>query len=503
MLKDQNMQNEKYRKLCRAAFFVIVGLAFLSVFIYNYYTPMLSDDFSYGLQVRKAHSFADLIRQEYEQYLNWNGRSVVHLLLRITLSLPTILFKFSNSIVFTILLLLMYLNIESRKKHDLFVLLISLMGLWLFTVDFRQTVLWQTGACNYLWGSTIILGFMTLAEKLHEKEVRTGKTLKNIPVFIGFFVFGVAAGWCNENTSGAALLFILYLHVRCRIRTGKLSPLLLCAAAGNIAGLFIMVSAPGNAIRSSYRTELHSGLVGLSARFMNITMTIRDYFFILIVVFFAEMIVLILQAQDGRDKDLKKRLERPLLFAFLFLAASYALLLTSATQPRAFFGAGLFLLVAVIQGMQECMLSEKQAGKSVLMRSACWSVLAFLLLHFTFTYIECGGNLVRIKRDVNERFAYIEEQKAAGEEDITVAQVHPSFFNDYSAIEEMELSEAWQYWTNVGYAEYFEVSTVCAIPYDDWAVMTGRETQEEADISRAIEEEDELQGERRILIPGF
>jgi hypothetical protein len=33
--------------------------------------------------------------------------------------------------------------------------------------------------------------------------------------------------------------------------------------------------------------------------------------------------------------------------------------------------------------------------------------------------------------------------------------------------------------------------------------MTGRETQEEADISRAIEEEDELQGERRILIPGF
>ena len=38
----------------------------------------------------------------------------------------------------------------------------------------------------------------------------------------------------------------------------------------------------------------------------------------------------------------------------------------------------------------------------------------------------------------------------------------------------MELSEDPEHWTNAEIEEYFDVESVRAIDYDDWAAMTGR-----------------------------
>lgn len=65
-------------------------------------------------------------------------------------------------------------------------------------------------------------------------------------------ILGVAAGWCNENTSGGAVLIILgYIYITYR----KKKPLQLwmfSGLVGTIFGLFMMASAPGNAIRATY-----------------------------------------------------------------------------------------------------------------------------------------------------------------------------------------------------------------------------------------------------------
>ena len=55
----------------------IAAVSFLCVLIFNILTPMLTDDYSYGTQVREAAGFFDLVRQEANQYMTWNGRSVV------------------------------------------------------------------------------------------------------------------------------------------------------------------------------------------------------------------------------------------------------------------------------------------------------------------------------------------------------------------------------------------------------------------------------------------
>lgn len=468
-------------------FFLILLLSFLAVFIFNFFTPMLSDDYAYAMEVQKAGSILDLFRQEYHQYMTWNGRSVVHLILRMFLYLPAPAFKVANSIAFIVVSFLMYKLTLIRKRYDCWTLLMVQMGLWLYAVDFSETVLWEDGACNYLWGAMLILLFMTLERGILERESSTSR--KKEKRFSGpleavlMLLFGVIAGWCNENTSGGCLLYLLILgawKLRDRRRQSlseggnrensslwdrKGLPVSYVAGiCGNVLGLAVMVLSPGGRLRASYaEEENYQGFLGLLARIQKITLVIHEYFGVLLAAALVCLILLALQKN-------RRACQQLLLYLFLFAATSYALMLTRQTQPRAFFGAGLFLLIGVIGAIRRIMTDESLEG-SWLLRAAGLGILAILLLQFFFMYVEEGTNLARIWRDETNRIAYIEEQKEKGAKEITVPMVHTDFYNKYSAIEKMEMTDDPGYWINIFYEEYYGVPSIRAIPYDDWAAQ--------------------------------
>ena len=57
---------EKFRK----QIFIVLTICIAgAVFLFSYLTPMLSDDFLYGMDAAEIHSVADLFRQEYEHYM--------------------------------------------------------------------------------------------------------------------------------------------------------------------------------------------------------------------------------------------------------------------------------------------------------------------------------------------------------------------------------------------------------------------------------------------------
>ena len=147
---------EKHRKII---FYLILGIAVLMVYAYNYLTPYLSDDYAYLFEVKKATSLWDLVKQQYGEYLSNSGRVIGQFNVRLSLSVNKHVFNVVNSGMFLALILLIYYNIRRKKKYDIFVLLLIITFLWKFTVDFGQTMLWICGACNYLWGSVIILGY--------------------------------------------------------------------------------------------------------------------------------------------------------------------------------------------------------------------------------------------------------------------------------------------------------------------------------------------------------
>ena len=448
-------------------FLLILLLSFIAVLLFNLLTPMLSDDYAYAMEVEKATGILDLIRQEYHQYMNWNGRSVVHLLLRFFLYLPSLVFKIANSLAFVVLSLLMYRLVKPDKRFDAFTLLLLQMGLWLYAVDFSETILWEDGACNYLWGALFILGFMNLQrnELEHAAADLKRSMLHEIMAAIGGFFFGILAGWCNENTSGGCLLYLLVLLFVQKKRKQLIPAAYYAGIAGNAVGLAVMVLSPGARLRAAYHTEdeNYSGFLGMLARLQKITLTIHEYFGLLLAVFLACIVILLLQKK-------RRAAARMTLYGMLFLATAYALAATSQTQARAFFGAGLFLLIALAVGIREVMKGEIEG---YLLKGAGYSLLAVLVLEFFFVYVEDGTNLARIWRDETRRISYIQEQAAAGAEEITVPLVHTDFYNSYSAIEKMEMTEDPGYWINVFYESYYGVPSIRAVDYDTWAAEIG------------------------------
>lgn len=458
---------EKHRK---TIFRLILGAAVLMIFAYNFLTPYFSDDYAYLNEVRKASSLWDLVKQQYEEYLSNSGRIIGQFNVRLSLSAGKQIFNVVNSIMFGILTLLIYHNIRRKKKYDIFVLLLIITFLWRFTVDFGQTMLWICGACNYLWGSVIILGFFTFYRYFleHIDRIKHPGALA-----AGAFFFGVLAGWCNENTSGGGLLLALLFALNFwweNRKAGKKAvyPFMITGALGMCCGILGMISAPGVRNRSETMSAgEYTGLVGLLSRIYKTTVTVRELFFVLFVILIIVIVIQVLQKRMNSWKAV--RTNESVLFAAAAAATAYALILAPTPENRAFFGAGVFLMIACIQGIVDA------ADEELVIRAVKYSLVSVLCLWLFFTYMENLVNLARIYREENERIALIEADRADPEGDgvVVIPQYREAFRNPYSNAHDSDLTEDMDYWINIFYEVYYDVGNITAIPRDEWNELYG------------------------------
>ncbi|MGN0377804.1 MAG: DUF6056 family protein [Suilimivivens sp.] len=458
---------EKHRK---TIFYLILGISFLMIYAYNFLTPYLSDDYAYLIDVRQAHSLWDLVKQQYGEYLSNSGRIIGQFNVRLSLLGSKQIFNVVNSIMFLALVLLIYQNICRKKKHDIFVLLMILTFLWKFTVDFGQTMLWICGACNYLWGSVIILGFFTFYRYFlgRIENVRYQGILA-----VGTFLFGVIAGWCNENTSGGGLLLVLMysLNFWWQNRQEKkkaVFPFMISGVAGVCCGLLGMMLSPGVRSRSSVMAEdEYTGLVGLLSRMYKTTVSIRELFFLLLVIMVVVFVFLFLQKQLKTWTQIRKN--DSALFFVAFLATAYVLALIPTPQNRAFFGAGVFLMTACIQGIVD--IREEETVISAMK----YSLVSILCLWLFFTYVENLVNLARICREENERIELIRAEKADPEGDgiVVIPQYREAFRTPFSDAHDSDLTDDKEYWINHFYEIYYDIGNITAIPRDEWDELYG------------------------------
>lgn len=454
---------EKHRK---GLFFFILAASFVTIFVYNCLTPYMSDDYAYLIEVQKAKSLWDLIRQQYGEYLSNSGRIIGQFNVRLSLWGSKQIFNVVNSAMFVALIGLMYLNIRRKKKYDLFVLLLIITFLWKYTVDFGQTILWICGACNYLWGSVIILGFVTFYRHMLDNASRRRY---GVGAAVIAFVFGAAAGWCNENTSGGGLLLILLFSLLFFIQKRKekertVYPFMITGVLGMCTGILGMITAPGVRNRSQVMSEdEYTGIVGLLSRIYKITMNIRELFFTVLVLFTIVLVILILQ------KKLKSCGRECILFGCAWLATCYAIALAPTPANRAFFGAGVFLMIACIQGIRD--VSEEE----LVIRTAKYSLVSILCLWLCFTYLDNLVNLARIYREENERIDMIYAEKADPDEDgvLVVPKLREAFANPYSNAHLSDLQEDKDYWINHFYEAYYDLGTIIALPREEWDEQYG------------------------------
>jgi len=451
-------------KLRKILFYAVVIVNYIMVTIYEFMTPHMTDDIIYSDVVAEANSFFDLFVQEYEHYMNHIGRSLAHIILRIFLYIGNKgVFNIVAGGVFIALSLLVYANIDFKKKYDLRVYIGILILFWLFEPAISNTVFWETGACNYLFTATIMFGYITLFRKFY-KEGKQG----TLGAVIGMFFFGLAAGWCNENSSGGVILLVLILIAAKRIKDGDFGgvrPWMLSGLIGNLAGFMIMILSPGNTSRSESTEEAHSGLTAIAARFLKITMNIKEYYLVLVLVFAVILIAIVYRV--GQRVQFYEAAGTMILFGVLFLATSYALIAVPDSQLRTYYCASLFLMTGIINGFSWIV---NEGFKEDIMQIIGTSLVVVLSVVFIFTYVEQGANLARIKREFDERDAYFLE-KSKGVEDELVIQapmLRPDWKSRYSMAYDSDISEDKDNWINASYASHYGLWFIFGVDRENW-----------------------------------
>ena len=446
----------KRKKIC---FILAIAVSFITIYFYNLFTPYMSDDLLVDPQLYK--SFGDILRAEYWQYMNWNGRSVLQIILKIFMVFPKSVFNVFNSLCYVATMMLIYWNIKGRKKYDIFLYILINLCVWNFCVDFSQTILWVAGACNYLWGVFIILNFVTLYRYCLEK----GDEIKYKSVTgILLFITGVLAGWGNENTSGGAILIVILFSVKYYFENKRIAKVMYSGLAGIFVGFGFLLLAPGNVIRGEMAAaaEGYTGLVAYVSRGLKVLKAIDEYMLIYIVV------ICLLGAYFYYTKKYEiVDFFEVAIYAFAGLATAGVLLFTPEPMPRAYFGANIYMMIAALQMVQKIrkedtfMISLKTGG-----------ILAATVA-MLFVYIEEGANLVRIKREVDIRENYILEMIAKDETTVTVPMLRPEFESKYSMAHLVDISDGEDNWNNEIYKMKYLLGIMEVLPWDEWEEKVG------------------------------
>ena len=398
-------------------FICSIIITFLVMLTLNNLTPLLADDYEY---LYKTKSWMTILIDEYNQYMTWTGRSVVHIIARIFLLLPKGIFNVFNALAYTIVTYLVYrLTLQKQdEKYNSFRFIIIQVLFWLFTPAFGEVFLWETGSANYLWG------------------------------------------WCNENTSGGALLIVLgYLGWQFYTKR-KLSLWMFTGVAGNAIGLALMALAPGNKIRATYFARStwslpRKAMTGIITIFEQIKENLSLFLVILI-------LLLVLYAYISQDK---KRVYLSVVYFISGIATMLVLIMspTALTYGRSYYGAVLFLIIAFSMSLPNYKVNIRF--------SPIYSVLYVILACTFFMNVMVGvSDIFLSKLDLTKQYSYLVEQEKKGNINPVFPDISYSNTTKYSAysnhLSHVKTNSDAQ--VNRSVAKYYGLESVRSVSEKDW-----------------------------------
>ncbi|EHB6450818.1 DUF3329 domain-containing protein [Enterococcus faecalis] len=437
-------------------FMGLVISTFLIMLILNNLTPLLADDYVY---LYKTKNWFTILADEYNQYVTWTGRSVVHVIARIFLLLPKGIFNVFNALAYTIVTYLVYrLTLQKQgEKYNSFRFIIIQVLFWLFIPAFGEVFLWETGSANYLWGSLIILSFLYVYHReIIEEHVFTKTKLM---IFL-MFALGILAGWCNENTSGGALLIVLgYLGWQFYTKR-KLSLWMFTGVVGNIIGLALMVLAPGNKVRATYFARStwslpRKAMTGIITIFEQMKENLSLFLVILI-------LLLVLYAYISQDK---KRVYLSVVYFISGIATMLVLIIspTALTYGRSYYGAVLFLIIAFSMSLPNYKVNIRF--------SPIYSVLYVILACAFFMNVMAGvSDVILSKLNLTKQYSYLVEQEKKGNLNPVFPNVSYTNTTKYSAYSNHLLHVTIHPEENVNrsVAKYYGLESVRSVSEKDW-----------------------------------
>lgn len=385
---------------------VVILICFSIILFLNILTPMIADDFAYLYvfgEREQVSSLSDLIRSQVTHYHKWGGRSVVHFIAQGLLQMPRLVVDILNSLVYLLFVSLIYKHIKGRSKENSLALFILInLAIWFIIPMFGDTVLWTTGSANYLWGTTIILAFL-LPYRLYENE--THSTWSKIIFSMIFLLFGVIAGWTNENSAAGMIVIILLFFLYYKYEGKKIPIQLIIPLIGVIIGYVMMIKAPGNFSRGGEAVSVN--LYILAYRLFTHTQNLFLDYGLLIMLYIA-LIILYNRFSDKSESSSPTPLSA--IYVLGGLAAVYAMIFSPQFPPRAWFGIVTFFIIAL------GILLFRLNFKEIFIRKVRDTVILIACICFLFSFYLATKDIYRLYKIDQEREILAKEARESGEE---------------------------------------------------------------------------------------
>ena len=421
------------------------AVVFLALLVLELVAVPMSDDYRYAIN----NGLLDLFRREYIQYMTWTGRSVAHILARLFLALPRGIFAVVNSICYVyVCRVLVYFGTKDNQRSALLFLLSAFL-VFVFGPVFGQSVIWETGACNYLWTAALVFSFLSLYRQGKEKR----------PV-IPMFLFGIIAGWTNENTGGAMILMAVILMVLRAVYKENVPGWMYSGPAGAVLGFALMILAPGNAVRAQDFVSTNGIAYDLMHDFFGFISVVKDEMTVLFVLCAA---VLALAALCGRER---RETITAACSALCGTAAVFAIILSPVpvVYDRSMFGAALFVTAAIISGVYG-ILDDPSLKRWAIAGCSVMAVFSALI------WLKGLAGMVYTRRLYEQRERYIEQQKAAGNLNPVVPLLHNEFITDLDPLLAGDLSHYRLFWLNDAFAWHHGLESVQAVEPEKWHLI--------------------------------
>ena len=417
------MGNESYKKekknMNKKALLGFAGI-YLFLYILNYFTPMsFGDDYLYSFiwqgqpmyvplpeDAVRVSSWHDLFISQWSHYLTWGGRTIAHVFAQFFLWVGKDIFNFFNALISVVLIAEIYwcihkgeisLNFEPKAVFWIF------FCLWAFSPGFSPIFFWLTGACNYLWTSVILLGF--LLPYIRKYYCLDEADQKETGLFsFGFFCYGIIAGWTNENTVCWVILVLGIFIFVCR-KYSKTEAWLYSGLAGLLIGYALLIFAPGNYRRMLAEQDgAHWFTTQMMTEQFGILLTIILFQFFLW--YFNLRSLIKLKQNTSHDLQFKKEIIFSYMLCIMAFAMSAIMIFSPRFPPRSgFFGTILLIIASGI------LLRIQKEHDIVLLRDnvnqflSCVGIIFFVMTsvitfhHYYITYGQMQVFLVALKNE--------------------------------------------------------------------------------------------------------
>lgn len=220
--------------------------------------PIMMDDEWYSTILSSdtpLSSLKDIVDAQIWHYQNWGGRTVAHTIAQlILLYLNEPVADIWNTVLIVLLSWMISAIAGERRLAYVTLTMGFLHGL---NADWKLSMYWQTGACNYLYTTVIILGFLWLYLRVLDKEpAMSGRD--------GWLVvpaawLGLLCGWTNENMGPAVWVLTVVVMLWQKREKRAIRPWMVVGSTLCLVGSVLMIAAPGNALRSAQVAETEYG----------------------------------------------------------------------------------------------------------------------------------------------------------------------------------------------------------------------------------------------------